>query len=111
MMGTRLLRQITVFGTSQGLASALRVLKLVADAALLGPVAFGIWTVLRTIRLYATYGHLGVLQGMQREVPFARGAGNRELASHLAAAAFSGTAVLTVVMLLSGLGVASVLPT
>ena len=47
------------------------------------PYLMGIWTAFSVLETYATFMRLGVINGMNRELPFALGEGDREKAIKL----------------------------
>ncbi|MFN4853876.1 MAG: lipopolysaccharide biosynthesis protein [Bacteroidota bacterium] len=57
------------------------------------PYLMGIWTAFSVLETYATFMRLGVINGMNRELPFALGEGDREKAIKLASTTLGYTLV------------------
>jgi len=66
---------VTYAGTTILVQGSRFVVSLVA-AKLLGPFSFGIWNAVSSVLVYGQSAHVGVLNGMNREVPFHSGRGD-----------------------------------
>lgn len=86
---SRTLRTIAVFASGNMLAMLLGVFGSLVQARFIGPEQMG---VLRTFTIaagYLTFLHLGVFDGLQREIPMKLGQGDRQGANSSAAACLS----------------------
>jgi O-antigen/teichoic acid export membrane protein len=61
----------------------------------LGPSLFGLWNILMLIFTYNSYADLGMVNGMNKEVPYLRGKGNNELAEKIKNTTFWAVFILT----------------
>ncbi|MDH4070502.1 MAG: oligosaccharide flippase family protein [Ignavibacteria bacterium] len=73
-----------------------RFLKNVLLASLLGPYLFGLWSALQAFLIYGGNVHLGALNGMSRDLPLERGAGNTETIPVMAATALTFSLIASV---------------
>ena len=109
-----MLREFLGFGSSSVAVQASRVGSGLVVAALLGPTEWGTWYLLNLVVAYGALTQLGALNGMNREVPAARGVGDEDEARDLRRAALgtllvttgSVVAMLSVLALFAPLGVA-----
>lgn len=62
------LRRILLYGSSRGVTEGLLGARGLLIASILGPEAFGAWTVFRLASRYGGFAELGVLRGLEREV-------------------------------------------
>jgi len=62
------------------------------------PYLMGIWTTFSVLETYATFMRLGVINGMNRELPFALGEGNKEKADKLASTTL-GYTIINIILL------------
>ncbi|HET8650644.1 MAG TPA: hypothetical protein VFL95_11420, partial [Gemmatimonadales bacterium] len=68
-------------------------------AKLLGPTLYGLWNALNLVLANGVnYGHLGVLNAMNREVPFNRGRGELELNQSIVDVSFTTALIAAAVM-------------
>lgn len=103
------LREFLSFGSSTVLVQFSRVGSGLVVAGIVGPIAWGDWYLLNLIIAYGALSQLGVLNGMNRDVPAALGRNEPELAVRLRQAAL-GLLVLasvSVVLLLLGLSLST----
>lgn len=73
---SRLFREFVLYGSSTVLYQASRFIVLLVIASVLGPRSFGIWNLINLVLVYGTYAHLGVANGMNRDVPLFKGRGD-----------------------------------
>lgn len=85
------LRESALFGGSTILEQGSRLLTGLVAAATLGPVVWGTWYLLNLVLRYGALFHLGAINGMNREVPAARGRGDEEAADQLRKSAMGFT--------------------
>ena len=71
-------RSASLMLVSELFSSALRVIQGIILIKLLTPTELGLWTGLLLISTYGAHSHLGILNGITRQVPFYRGIGNEE---------------------------------
>lgn len=71
------------FAGSTLLVQGSRFIVNVVAARMLGPFNFGVWNAVSSILVYGLSAHAGVLNGMNREVPFHAGRGDPEKVSHI----------------------------
>ena len=64
------------------------------------PYLLGVWTTVATFETYATFIRIGIVNGMNRELPFALGAGNKETAIKYAETTLSFTLINILFVLL-----------
>lgn len=98
------LRESALFGGSTILEQGARLLTGLVAAAMLGPATWGSWYLLNLVLRYGALIHLGAINGMNREVPSARGRGDEEAADELRRSALGFTllsyALLTLLLAL-----------
>lgn len=82
-----LIGQIFHFSTTTLAASFLSMAQGVLVLTLVDPSVYGIWASLALILEYGMYLHFGLINGMERSIPFFRGHGEEELAKRCAGAA------------------------
>lgn len=80
------LRRIIGYGAARAAVEALLGLRGVALAALLGPSALGLWSLLRVVAQYLVVAGLGVQRGLEVEAAAHRGGQRRAVAERYAAA-------------------------
>lgn len=78
-----LVSEFGFFAGSTLLVQGSRFVVSVVAARLLGPFSFGIWNAVSSILVYGLSAHAGVLNGMNREVPFHSGRGDPAMVSHI----------------------------
>ncbi len=69
------LRRIFMYGASRGVAETFLALRGLVLATLLGPAAFGAWSLFRLAGRYLGVGGLGIHRGLELEIVRARSAG------------------------------------
>jgi len=74
------LGQTLLYSSSTLFFQLARFATFLVAAKLLGPETYGLWMALWLVIAYGINAHLGVLNGLNREVPFARGRRRPELA-------------------------------
>lgn len=84
-----------LYGVLSFASAALGVIQSVVFAKILGPEGLGYYTIVLTIASYASLAQLGILSGLNRELPVALGAGKGEKAQALIGQV--KTALLTIV--------------
>lgn len=80
------LKTITVFATGNTIAMLLGVIGSLVQARYVGPENLGIFRMFGILAGYLTFLHLGVFDGLQREIPLQLGRGNQEKAERAASA-------------------------
>ena len=100
---TRWLRELAGFGSSTVIDQAARLGSNLVVAAALGPTAMGVWFLLNLVLQYGAMVHLGVLNGMNREIPAAMARDDPEEANRLRAVAL-GFVLLSFLVALGVLG-------
>lgn len=102
-----ILRHVATYSATSFAYQAALLLRSVVAARLLGPSLSGLWDALALIPAY-NVTHLGVLQGVQRDIPLARGRGQAQRVEQLrdqglwaALVPSLGLAALTVLAVLS----------
>ena len=68
-----IIRDTSFFSSSTYIARTMFFLRGFLNAKILGPGLYGLWSGLNIISNYASYSHLGCLNGMNREIPYQRG--------------------------------------
>ena len=90
-----LFREFLGFGSTSVFVQVSRVATGLVAASLLGPAVWGSWYLLNLIIAYGALTHLGVLNGMNREVPSALGRGDPEEAVAMRRVALATVLVTT----------------
>lgn len=98
------------FGSSTGFVQLSRVASGLVVAALVDPAAWGVWYLLNLIIAYGGVTQLGVLNGMNREVPAASGHGDALLARQLRSTSLGFVLLTTGAALLLLFGSALTIP-
>lgn len=98
------------FGSSTAFVQAARVASGLVVAALVDPAAWGNWYLLNLIVAYGALTQLGVLNGMNREVPAAMGSGDAARALDLRRTALSVVLLATGIATLLLLGASVAIP-
>ena len=98
----KILRDVLWYNTAKCLAIALSILRGLFLAKLLGPSAFGIWSVFHLTLKYSDSSHLGFRHAVNREVPILRGRGETAASDEVLGVGFFWNMVLT---LAAGTGV------
>lgn len=91
------------FASSSSILQASRLASALVVAAILGPGDWGNWYLLNLVIAYGALAQLGALNGMNREVPAARGAGRDSEAVQLR------TTTLGILLIATGVAVAGLL--
>ncbi|MEX1014978.1 MAG: oligosaccharide flippase family protein, partial [Candidatus Paceibacterota bacterium] len=84
-----LFREFSLYSFSTLLFQASRVLVELAAAKILGPAIWGVWYFLNLAIAYRSFTYLGIVNGMNREVPIKLGGDRKEEAEELKNATFS----------------------
>ena len=98
-------KSVIVYGTLMSVAGVLGFIQLLVYAKILGSTALGYYTIVLTVASYAVSLQLGILSGLNRELPVLLGMGQAERARDLVGQAT--TALLMVAG--GGLGVAALI--
>lgn len=77
------LKEFTALSASTLLLQTSRFLTLLLIARWLGPEKFGTWNMLNLILIYGSFINFGVLNAMNREVPFYNGRGSFEKSNYI----------------------------
>lgn len=77
------IKEFMGFGSSTVAERASRLISGLVAAGMLGPLVWGHWYLLNLVLRYGSMIHLGAVNGMNREVPAARGRGDPEEAETL----------------------------
>ena len=72
-MKARIVKDTLVYSSATFLAKTLGFVRSIVVARFLGPSLYGLWNALSIILEYSRYSSLGVLNAMNREIPFHRG--------------------------------------
>ena len=72
-MKERIVKDTILFSATTFFAKTVGFIRSFIVARFLGPSLYGLWNALSIISEYSRYSHLGVLNAMNREVPFYRG--------------------------------------
>lgn len=88
---TSFARDFLALGSGSGVLAVSRFGVFLFAARTLGPGQYGLWVVVATLAGYSSLAHLGALNGLNRDLPAARGVGNTRSADELAASAFGMT--------------------
>ncbi len=96
----RILRHVVGYSLSSFVYQAVSLTRSIVVARLLGPSLTGLWDALSLIPAY-NISHLGVLQGIHREIPIARGRGDLQRVARLRDQGLCATVIPS--LLLSGL--------
>lgn len=75
--------EFLLYSTSTGVMQASRLITSLLAAKLLGPTASGWWNSLQPLLIYGVMLHFGVLNGMNREVPYHVGKGDATKAEYI----------------------------
>ncbi|MBN1825438.1 MAG: oligosaccharide flippase family protein [Candidatus Eisenbacteria bacterium] len=89
------------YATSQYVARFATMIRGFVIARLLGPEEYGNWVALLVIYQMGAYVHLGILNGMDREIPFWLGRENRERAWGFRDAGFTAVTGLSALLVLA----------
>ena len=100
---SRLFREFVLYGSSTVLYQASRFIVLLVAASILGPRKFGIWNIVNLVLVYGSYAHLGVANGMNRDVPLFKGRGDASKVEEVRAvsAGFIGLSTLMIATILA----------
>ncbi|MDQ2768011.1 MAG: hypothetical protein M3Y30_12745, partial [Gemmatimonadota bacterium] len=71
-------RRIVLYAATRGTTEGMRSLRGLLLAVVLGPRAFGIWTLFRIVMRYTPLSGLGVQRGLELEIVQERALGNEE---------------------------------
>jgi|GEM_PF-7110276 len=96
----RILKDISIFSISSYIVQFIAVMKGFIAAKLLGPSVMGSWSALMLIYTYGICVHFGILDGMNRTVPYLRGKGDLAGAELKKDTAFTFTIVNALAFLL-----------
>lgn len=88
-MKNKIIKSTLFYSTSTFFARIFGLLRSVIVARFLGPRLYGIWNALSIILEYNRYSSLGVLNAMNREVPFFRGKGDHAKVGQIRRTGFS----------------------
>jgi O-antigen/teichoic acid export membrane protein len=76
-------REFLLYSSSTLLMQGSKLLTSLIIARLLGPEIFGWWNTLQPLLIYAAMLHFGVLNGMNRDVPYFNGRGDLDRAEYI----------------------------
>lgn len=93
---SRTLRTIGVFAGGNLIATAFTIVGSLVQARYIGPEDMGVFRTFSILAGYLTFLHLGVFDGLQREIPLQNGRGKREDADKAASACLSWIAMVCV---------------
>ncbi len=85
LIGTHLFREFLLVSSSTIFLQATRFVVALIAAKKLGPETWGVWQLLYLILAYSSFIHLGVINGMNREIPVLNGRGDQKNASMIRA--------------------------
>ncbi|MCE5266742.1 MAG: hypothetical protein LLG00_02515 [Planctomycetaceae bacterium] len=105
-MASRTLRTISVFAGGNLVATALGVIGSVIQARYIGPEEMGVFRTFSIVVGYLSFLHLGTVDGLQRQLPYLMGRGNRDAAERVASASLAWTLLVSVVGAVAFLGLA-----
>ena len=77
---SEMIRDISIYSGSSYVANIMYFLRGFLNASIVGPAMYGLWSGLNIILSFGFYAHLGVLQGMSREIPYSLGKGDERKA-------------------------------
>lgn len=99
MLGTKqqVIQDTIRYATSVLLAQFVLFVGGIAIARFLGPTHFGLWNGLQLILLYASYSQLGLVNALNRELPFRRGKGESAQAEQVRSTTLGGVLVTALV--------------
>jgi O-antigen/teichoic acid export membrane protein len=92
----RFLLELGAYGGSVVLLQGLRFGISVVCAGIVSPPEWGLWTLLNSVLAYSFVADLGISNGMNRDIPLYRGAGNRVRAGRISDASRSFALVSSV---------------
>lgn len=101
------LRTVALFGSGNLLATGLGLVGSLVQARYLRPEELGLFAMFGVVRGYLTFLHLGVFDGLQREIPVQVGRGDVAAARRAAAACLSWIAIISLVTAAAFLGLAT----
>ncbi len=105
-MRSRTLRIISVFAGGNLLATVLTVFGSIIQARFVGPEEMGIFRTFSLVVGYLSFLHLGTIDGLQRQLPYLIGSGNRSRAERAASASLAWTLLASTVCAAAFLGLA-----
>ena len=83
-----IIQDISIVSASTYFAQMLYFLRGFLNANIVGPTMYGVWAALTILLTFGSYVHLGVLEGMSREIPYAMGKDDSAKADGIRANAF-----------------------
>lgn len=107
MLGEQIVAHVTGFSLASLVSSIGSFSNSYVGALLLGPATWGLWQAARLVLQYGANLHLGVQNGMHREIPILRGKGEIHRQSHIANATFTFT-ILVAALTGVAIGVGSI---
>jgi len=93
-----MMQDISIFSVSSYFANIAYFLRGFLNASIVGPSMYGLWAGLNIILSFGFYAHMGVLQGMSREIPYNLGKGDERKADVVRANAF-GFCIITSIII------------
>ena len=93
---SHLLKEFCYFSATIIFLQASRFFVSVLAARELGPINWGMWQLLSLIIVYSSVSHLGVINGMNRNIPLFIGQGNDQLVEKISGVAFVVAMALTI---------------
>lgn len=103
LIHTKFLKDFSALSFSNSLTSLLRFLLFIFVAKALGPKTFGQWTIINTILGYIALSHLGVLNAMNREIPFYYGKQQTYFINTIESTSFIFINILCTILVLASL--------
>lgn len=93
----QVIRDTVRYATRVALAQCVLFVGGFAVARFLGPTHYGLWSGLQLILLYASYSQLGMVNALNRELPFRRGKGESAQAEQVRSTTLGGVLVTALV--------------
>lgn len=88
-MKNKLVKDTLLYSSSTFFSKIFNFVRSIVVARFLGPSLYGLWNALSIILEYSRYSHLGILNAMNREVPFYRGKSDNAMVQKLRDVGFS----------------------
>jgi len=92
------MRHVAGYSTANVLKQLITLAAAILTRRFLGPLQFGIWSVLQVVLNYAKFSNLGIAKGAIRQIPFLRGRKSFDEAEEVKNVSFSVTLLMSLVI-------------
>ena len=96
------LKNLSALSLSNGLSAAVKFILYIFIARILGPKLYGDWVVINTLISYVAFSHLGILNAMNREIPYNIGRKKVEEVDEIQSTSFSYLSLIIILLIVIG---------